>query len=344
MHLSPLRHVYGRQGPFATVYLESRPPAEDANEQFRLRWKALRERLQSWAANEDAVRALDDALSGATPREAQVDGRVLVADDSGVVLDEQWDAARGTGDTAHWTNVPELGAYVREQARAVRELVVLVDQEGAQVRRTVVAEQHEPRSVDSEVVEGSARTGVHKPRGQALSHKHIQRHADENLGRNAKDIASRVSDLAAGFAPDVLVLAGVPEARTKLREVLPPDLGQILTETERSGRSGGDSEEVLSQELVTTAQNANEHLRSDNAARLEAGLAHGNSAQGAERVAQAAEMAAIDTLLFEDGAEVERESSLLKACAETDSHLSLVPAGTGLPDGVGALLRFPTHG
>ncbi|MHA6804946.1 baeRF2 domain-containing protein [Salinifilum ghardaiensis] len=344
MKLSPLRQVYGREGPFATVYLESRPPAEDANEQLRLRWKALRERLQYHPASEAALHALDGAISGSTAGEAQIDGRVLVANDSGVLLDEQWDAALGTGDAAHWTSVPELGAYVREQARAVRELVVITDQEGAQLRRTVVAEQHTPRNVDAEVVEGSAQTGVHKPRGQALSHKQIQRHADENLGRNAKDIASRASELAAGFGPDVLVLAGDPQARTTLRDELPPDLSGILAETERSGRDEGASESTLSQELVRTAQHANEQLRSDNAARLESGLAHGRSAQGAEQVAQAAEMGAVDTLLLEEGVEAEQEAYLLQKCAETDSQASLVAGGTGLRDGVAALLRFPITG
>src|SRR5699024_7953879 len=115
------------------VYLEGRAPGADATEQTRLRWKAQRERLQADGASESALNALDDVLAGATAGEEQINGRVLVATGSGVVLDEQWDAALGTGDAAYWTHLPELGSYVREAVRAVRELVVLVDQEGALV-------------------------------------------------------------------------------------------------------------------------------------------------------------------------------------------------------------------
>lgn len=83
------------------------------------------------------------------------------------MLDEPWDAALGAGVDAHWTRLPELGAYVREKARAVRMLVVVADQEGAQIRQEILGQQHEPREMDTGSVEGSSVEGVHKPSGGA---------------------------------------------------------------------------------------------------------------------------------------------------------------------------------
>jgi Bacterial archaeo-eukaryotic release factor family 2 len=128
---------------------------------------------------------------------------VLVANSAGIVLTEAWDAALGAGDDAHWAVLPMLGAYVREAARSVRELIVILDQHGAQVRQEVLAEQHEPRELEAEVVEGGAGQRVHKPRGGALSHNQIQRHADETVSRNAKDIAEHIRTAASTFHPRV---------------------------------------------------------------------------------------------------------------------------------------------
>jgi hypothetical protein len=169
MDLSRLQRVYEHTGPFATVYLEGRSPAEDAGTQVRLRWRALRERLESADANEDALDAIEQELQSNAAGEEQANGRVLVANSTGIVLAEAWDAALGSGDDAHWTDLPMLGAYVREATRSVRELVVILDQQGAQVRREVIAEQHEPRELSAEIVEGGAGQRVHKPRGGALS-------------------------------------------------------------------------------------------------------------------------------------------------------------------------------
>lgn len=135
MELSMLRQVYEQDGPFVTVYLEGRSPAEDAGEQVRLRWRALRERLESAGAEADALDTTESALVGDPPGAVQADGRVLVATGSGIILDEPWDASLGAGDDAHWGVLPPIGPYVREVVQSVRELVVITDQNGAQVRQ-----------------------------------------------------------------------------------------------------------------------------------------------------------------------------------------------------------------
>lgn len=344
MQLSALRPVYDDPGPFATVYLEGRSPGEDASEQLRLRWQALRKRLESSGASADAVQAIEASLQGGTAGEKQANGRVMVATDSGVVLDEPWDAALGAGDSAHWGPLPELGSYVREQARAVRELVVIASQEGARVRQEVIAEQHEPREIAEETVRGRSVEGVHKPRRGALSHKQNQRRAEEATGRNAKDIAERVSTAAAKFDPRVVVLAGEVQGRTAVRDELPPALSGILVETGRGGPDEPGSDEALLDELLRIANDKTTDQSDQHTQQLQAGLAHGNAVQGEQSVAKAAEAGAVDTLLLEYDVPASREASLLKDCAQSDSAAELVADGTGLTDGVGALLRWPLPG
>lgn len=341
MKLTGIRRVYDQEGPFATVYLESRAPAEDAQTQMRLRWNGLRERLEENGAEAAALDAIDAELQSGTSREEQADGRVLVANSSGVVLDAPWDAALGAGDDAHWGVLPELGAYARERARAVRELVVVPDQQGAHLRQEVVAQQHQPRDLATEDVSGGGTDKVHKPRGGALSHNQIQRRKDEVVKRNAKDVVSRIGTVAANFEPRVVVLAGEVQARTEVRDLLPPDLAPIAVEAERGGLDQHGSDDQLAEQLLEIAGRESERGQQDAAERLEAGIPHGNAVHGDAPVAKAAEMGAVDTLLFEDGAAASREAFLLKTCAETDSEFALLPEGTGTADGVAALLRFP---
>src|SRR5690625_6589880 len=98
MDLARIRPVYDHPGPFATVYLEGRSPGEDAPQQVRLRWKGLREQLDTDGAEATALDALEARLFDEESGEVQVDGRVLAATTAGVLLDASWDATRGSGD------------------------------------------------------------------------------------------------------------------------------------------------------------------------------------------------------------------------------------------------------
>ncbi|MBB3662276.1 rubrerythrin [Prauserella sediminis] len=343
MRLAALRHVYEQPGPFATVYLEGRSPAEDAREQTRLRWRELRERLHSQGAAESALEALDDALAAALSGEEQANGRILVANEDGVTLHARWDAALGTGDGAVWQQLPDLGSYVREHARAIRELVVTASQKGATVRQLVIAEQHEPREVRADDIEGSAYEQVHKPRGQGESHGRIQRRADEAASQNAKDVVERLRKISSNFQPHALVLAGETQGRQAIRAELPDELGDILSETDRGGDGAKESDSALTDELLAIAERTSEHNASQRSEQWQAALAHELAAQGAQSVARAAEMGAVETLLLEPGREATREAFLLKTCSDTDAAVDLVATGTELDAGVGAILRYPVN-
>ncbi|MFG3256920.1 hypothetical protein [Streptomyces sp. NPDC048172] len=342
MDLSALKRVYAREGPFATVYLEGRSPGEDAEQQTRLRRRALRERLEAEHAPAAALDAAEEALSRPRPGEEQTSGRVLVTSaDAGVVFDAAWDAALGRGDAAHWDPLPVLGPFVREAARAVRVLLVVADQESARLHRLVVAEEHEPTELSRERVEGSAVESPQHIREGALAHRRIQRRADEAVAQNAKEAAAAVGEALHRFAPDALVLAGEVQGRTALREQLPAETAGLLVETGRGGDEPGGSWETLCEEVLRIAGEHATRAAEDAAARLAEGLAHERGVSGHTGTLHAAEVGALETLLFEDGAAAKNEGELLRSAARTDASFALVPAGTGVGDGVAGILRFP---
>lgn len=340
MELASLRPVYDQEGPFATIYLEGRSPDEDAREELRLRWRGLRERLQSEGAPEGTLSAVDSALAAAIAGEAQADGRILVADSEKVVLDAPWDAALGTGDGAVWQELPNLGPYVREHAKTIRELVVVPSQQAATVRQEIIARQHTPRDLEDQRVEGSAYEQVHKPRGQAYAHNRIQRRAEQAASQNAKEMVEQLRKIASEFRPHVLVLAGEHEGRKNLRAELQEGLAELVSEVDRGGIGDKESEDALSDELLRIAGEVSERDAQRRTEQWQAALAHELAAQGAEQVAHAAEMGAVETLLLEPGTEATREAFLIKMSSRTDATLDLVADDTGLDDGVGAILRY----
>ncbi|QYJ03490.1 hypothetical protein KUV85_14305 [Nocardioides panacisoli] len=338
MQLGDLRNVYDADGPFATVYLEGRSPAEDAEQQVRLRWDDLRGRLADDGADEATLEALDAAVLVEDITEVQTDGRVLVANASGVLLDEAWDAALGEGDAAHHGKDPELGAYVREVAGSTRLLVAIADQQGAVVRRIVAAPQHSLDDRRESEVEPASEESVHKPREGAFSHNQIQRRADEAVKQNVRKIAEHLDEAARAWRPDVVVLAGEVQGRTALRDELTPALQEIHREVEQGGTDDDAAEEALAEQLRLIAEEVSRAHAQEVAERFDHGRAHDQAAEGPAAVEQALEMGAVASVLLEHQRAADSEAHLLRAGARTDAEAALIDREVG--GHVAALLRF----
>lgn len=338
MRLSTIRPVYDAEGPFATVYLEGRSPSEDAEKQVRLRWDDLRGQLASAGADEGLLESLDSAVMVEDIGEVMTDGRVLVANESGVLLNAPWDASLGAGDAAHFSPEANLGPYVRERARSVRLLLAVADQQGALVRQLVVAEQHTLDERDQQEVGASSDESVHKPRGGALSHKQIQRRADEAIKENVREVADHMARVARTWQPDVVVLAGEVQGRTALREELPTSLAEITREADSGGVSDDGAEEALAEELRAIAGDVSEQRSQELTERFEHGRAHDLASQGAAAVARAAEMGAVEILLLEYDRQATDESSLLAASTRIDAQVGVIDSP--VEDAVAAVLRF----
>lgn len=336
MELDALRTLYEQEGPFATVYLESRSPAADAEHQVRLRWDALRQQLAEAGAPEGALGAIDDAVIVEDITEVQNNGRVLVANKTGVLLDDALDASLGAGDYAHWSDEPELGDYIRERERSVRMLVAVTNQTGATIRQVVVAESHAVDERSEHQIEGDE--AVSKPRENALHHSKIQNRADEVVKQNVRDVAEHLETTARSWQPDLVVLAGEVQGRTALREELSDEL------TSHEINSGGTDDDAAEEQLASQLRDLADRVSAERAheytERYEHGTAHDQAIAGAQAVAQATEMGAVGTLLLEYDRPATDEAALLAAATRTDATVGLVDST--VEDGVAALLRFET--
>lgn len=338
MGLQTLRHIYAADGPFVTVHLEGRSPGEDAQEQVRLRWHQLRQEVVRDGADEMVVGHLDHALSPEAITEVQTDGRILVANASGVLLDERWDAALGTGDAAHWAAAPDLGPLLRERAQSVRLLLVIADKHGAMVQRLVAAPSHDLDQGTGEHVEGTGHGSGHRPRRGALSHKQIQRHAQEVVEQNQRDVADHLARVAEEWHPELVVLAGPVEARTALRNELPGSLTDSHVEIEAGGRDDQRGQEVLADRLGELAEEIGQGRARAATEQYEAAVAHGNTAAGIQDVMRAAHLRAVETVFLAYDRQVEEEPALLAAAALGDAAVAVVDAP--ITDDVAATLRF----
>lgn len=338
MQLAEVRNIYDQDGPFATIYLEGRAPASDAEHQVRLRWDDLRTRLEQAGAPDETVMALEDAVIVDDIAEVQSNGRVLVANASGVLLNADWDAALGAGDAAHFAQEPELGAFARERARSVRMLVAIADQTGATIRQVVAAEEHELDEQAERNVTDAANASVHKPREGALSHKQIQRRADEATKHNLREVAKYLDETATKWHPDVVVLAGEVQGRKELVGELSEALHDIAREAESGGTDDAAAEETLAEELRSIASDVANARSQELTERYEYAAAHDQAVEGADKVARAAEMGAVETLLLEHNRSAADEAKVLGASVKVDAQIGLL--NTQVEDAVAAVLRF----
>src|SRR5699024_4662656 len=91
--------------------------------------------------------------------------------------------------------------------------------------------------------------GAHKPREGALSHRQIQRRAEEAVKQNVRDVADHLASVAKKFQPHLVVLAGEAQGRTALAAELPKDLAAISVEADRGGNDDSAAEEALAEQL-----------------------------------------------------------------------------------------------
>lgn len=341
--LSALRPVLDAEGPLATVYLQAGEAGADAEEQVRLRWKSLSSQLSQAGADGATLAALEDAILVDDITAVQAEGRVLAANRDGVLLNERWDATGDAGDRASLGPDADLGGYLRELARSVRALVVVASKEGATLQREVLTPAQVLEAVGTQNVTGSATESVHKPRGNWLEHKRIQRTADEAATQNIRDVVARLVTTAEDWHPDVLVIGGEVQGRSRLREELPPALQEIAEEVETGGGipgGGADAgtEQALSDAVEDVAERLVEQRDLELTNRFEEARAAGRTAEGGHQIRDAVQLGAVDTLLLRPDRPGEDESELLRAAAEVDASVALLDAD--LNGDIAAILRF----
>lgn len=182
---------------FATIYLPSPSAIEDAEQQFAIRTKNLRQELEQADAAASMINLVDEALGRSDHADAV--GRFLVVSEQRVVLDR--DLVRPV-DRVDITISPVPAILPMLEISRVDEphVAVLVDRTGAHIyERSGVAD---PVAVD--VVEGEE---LHVQRSQpgGWSQKRFQTRAENTWEQNAKQT---VEDILTDRADVDLIIVG----------------------------------------------------------------------------------------------------------------------------------------
>src|SRR4051794_34298646 len=364
MHLTMIRPLYQRPGPWASVVLDASHETEDAAHAVALRWRAARAELADQGADEPTLAALDAALDSHEP----LTGRYWLAAfaAAGEVALIEPIVAAPIDHLATYSPLPHAMALVSGYGEQVAWLRVVIDRTGADL---VAATETGRRRTAT--VRGSESFPIRKPKPGGWSQLRYQHAAEESWERNAAQAAEGVADLAQSVGAEVVVVAGDVRARRLLVEHLPERWRSRTLETEAGSRAAGaDPEPLDDATLLAVAELADRHV-TDVLDRFR--VERGND--GAAGVGLAATVAAlqrgqVDTLLLVNDLssteklwigdsptelalspdelramgtanprEVRADAAVLRALAATDADLVLV-GPDDLDVGVAALLRY----
>lgn len=366
MRLNWLRSLTTDPGPFATVVLDATSDEPKGSNEVRLRWRNLRENLESQGADESVLASLDDAVDGGHPPDGTA-GRVLVAGSGGLVLDRFVETPPSGSGTAVWSDLPDLLTIVSVVPEEVTAVAVHIDDTGGTVRAP---------GAQPEQVAGDSDGPVHKASVAGPGEGGADARVEETWKRNAKAVAERVEKLASSTGAQQIVVTGTAPARARLVDELTPHTAELVYEIESSGGQGPDD---LDATMLQAADEIRETRRAQTMERYAAaaGRSDGFAVSGLTDVLSAVRAQAVDTLVVdptqvpgrevwisgrgepselamdrdelaalgaEPGASVALVPALVRAVAAADGELVLVGGpddDVTLEQGLGALLRFP---
>lgn len=372
MHLGFLQGIYAREGPFATVYLDTSGDAEDAAKAIELRWRSAREQLAARGADEATLEAVGNVLGEHEWRTGHR-GQVIVATSSGVVLsDELPDRPLDLTDDerVHYGPIPHLLPYLRMRAARIPYMVAVVDHQGADISTVNAA-----RLASETNVEGDD-APLHKSHtvGAGNETRH-QNAVEEQWKKNAAEIADELSKRAVRVGAEAIVLAGDVQQRKLVREQIRKGLLDRVFETEASHRGRDATDEALQREIAHAIEEAVSSRTTETVSDFERERGQGKRAvEGWKNIVSALQLEQVETVLrtVPEGGEtsdklrigpafnqigtdatevtamgadqshpVPADDALVRALAGSDAQLVLVdPSRVELADGIGAVLRY----
>jgi hypothetical protein len=378
MHLSFLRPLYGRPGPWVSVYLDASHDTEDAAKTLELRWRAARERLTAPRGGDPGAEGGADVTADAATLDA-VEQAVLThpvrPGGYGLAVFGAAGAARYVETTpvppvdviAHVGHLPHTMPLVRLRQERVAWLRVVVDRTGADLLGAT-----EGGVTRTSSVTGGEDYPIRKVKPGGWSQPRYQRSAENTWEHNAKDIADAVADLAVAVDPEVVVIAGDVRARQLLVEHLPERWRQRVVQTEAGSRAPGADPEPLDAATASNVAALAAHRVAETIDRFRSEWGRDAAAgTGLAAAVAALQRGQVDTLLVNELSADERlwigpeptqlaftadevramgvdeprrvraDSAVLRALTATEADLVLVaPEEADLDGGVGALLRY----
>jgi hypothetical protein len=288
------RRLLDAPGPFASVYFDDSHDTHDAEAQLELKWRAIREELESRGAGQGVVDAIGDAVLGLRPPIGR-SGRAVIASADGVVINEH--LARPTARTiVRVSELPYLVPILEHSFDHPGYVLVVVDHSGADITTQVGG------ALRSETVDGGGQPVHHAAGAETAGYGDPQLRSDEAARKNVRAVADRVSELVDDKGIEVIFVVGEVRSRSDLLGTLPERLRDRAVALEvgarHSGHDFGEVEDAIEAEFV------NRQLRTiDGAAQrftAELGRQSGLAAEGLDAVCSALRQGAVETLIVGD--------------------------------------------
>ncbi|AOS65105.1 baeRF2 domain-containing protein [Actinoalloteichus hymeniacidonis] len=368
MELGLLRELATRSGPCAVAYFDVTRDTEEAFRANALRRRAVGEELADRGVDAETLAAMDEAI-GSEPWVVGRAGRAVVGRDGTVLLDRVLPEPPANTVTAY-SRVPDVFPLLVAVSSDEPVVVAVVDRVGADIGVHV-----RDGGWREHTVRGDERP-VHKVRGLGWSQNRVQRRVENTAAHNAAEIAHEVDRAAAEIGSRLIVIAGEVRARAEVMAALPSRSRTIAVEAEHGGRAAGSDRTALAEEVQRIAAEflADETEQVLDRFQSELGAGQGLAVSGPEPVVAALRAGAVETVLLpsdgmhrdvtvgEEATDISfgaqdansmagemtadvavgrAESAVALAAAATDASLFVIDPVDAVPDGVGAMLRFP---
>ena len=349
-------------GPFLTLVLATESEIDNAAQRNQLRWRGVREALGDQGADEAALAHVDPLVE-----DAHVFGQTLlvVASAQGVHHRSHWPRLPFR-ELARWADLPSLGVVLDRRQEAPPHVLVACDRQGADI----TAVRYEAGDVELEA--GDVDAVGRKVNAGGWSKRRYQERAENSWENNAKDVAEKVTRLAQLVDARLVAVAGDVRASQLLRQELPREVLQLVREVQGSRAPDG---------APTVAPEDLEHLLAEVVAGDTKALVdklaeelgqHDRGRSGVEGTLAALAIAQVQVLLVRDdpddprtawfaddptavatraddlgglGRGTPREGRLadvaIRAALATGAGVRMLASDEGVPEGVGAILRWP---
>ncbi|MGW0733137.1 baeRF2 domain-containing protein [Streptomyces sp. NPDC002851] len=296
MHLSLLRPLADRPGPWASVYADTSHDTKDAAKQQSLTAHATAAKLSELGADDATCGAVEKALAvERTGEPATQAGRALFATEGEVVLDVSLPAPPAVPSTS-WGFVPRLTPLLEAVGDDPVCLVVTVDKTGADFAL------HSSRGGEDAGTVAGVDWSIPRTGRNDRAERHVQSKAEETWEHNAREIAEAAREVFEKSGAAALLLAGDSRERRSVHEKLPAALRAVTYETTHGGRAPGTDTAALDRDIAQVrAVSERAHLAEVTGrfrARAEpAGGETPYAASGVPALVEAAREHQIDTLL-----------------------------------------------
>jgi Bacterial archaeo-eukaryotic release factor family 2 len=356
-----LAEVVAEAGPFVSVFLATDPESGTA-QRAETAWKSLSRELEDDGAPAAGLEAISPLVSRAH-QWGPVFGAVA---DGSRLLHAEAGPRTPARDIARWAPLPTLAPFIEWRQATPSHVAVLADRTGADVyafRRQAPDVHRQVRGVND--------PHIHRSKPGGWSQRRYQQAAENLWEENAEQVAVEVARLVEEVDAHLVVAAGDVRAIGFLREHLPEEIDGLLSIIE-GGRRPEASEaevehevsrivdaavdretaaltEVLDRELAQrdrAVAGGADTLRMLSRAQVELLLVSDDP--GDDRTAwfgpEPVHAATTEQTLRELGVDEPREGRLVdvavRAALGTGASVRVVPAESGIEDGLGAILRW----